>query len=314
VQGQLTTLCFNDFRSDPFEVHNGLDQGCPASRPLFQFYNADLIEPQPSCKDKLASAFVDNTYLTAQAPTIDASYAMLNSMMTCPKGALEWSASHFSKFELDKTGLMTFTTKKVPHPTLSAKRIPLPRPLLIINGHSIPSSPTHKFLGIILDQELRFKAQADATTAKGKFWITQTQCIAKTAKGILGWLSCHLYIAAAIPAMLYGTSAWITPINRGGEGRKKARESVGTVAKLRQVQRMAAIHITGGLHSSPLDLLDVHADILPIELLIDKHCHREALRLATLPLSPARHSRQEGRQKETAETSIPSPWHSACLW
>lgn len=34
---------------------------------------------------------------------------------------------------------------------------------------------------------------------------------------------------------------------------------------------------------SPTDLLNAHADLLPMELLIDKWCHREALRLASLP-------------------------------
>jgi ribonuclease HI len=110
--------------------------------------------------------------------------------------------------------------------------------------------------------------------------------------------------------MLYGASTWITPIDRDGNGggHKKARGSVGSAAKLGRVQRMATIHITGGLRSSPSDLLDAHADILPIELLIDKYCHREALRLAALPPSHplAPHVKKAARRKPRRH---PSPLH-----
>lgn len=46
---------------------------------------------------------------------------------------------------------------------------------------------------------------------------------------------------------------------------------------------MAAIKITGALRTSPTDLLNAHADLVPMELRIKKNCHRAALRIATLP-------------------------------
>jgi len=45
---------------------------------------------------------------------------------------------------------------------------------------------------------------------------------------------------------------------------------------------MAAIHTTGALQTTANDILDAHADLLPIDLLIDKHCFREALQMASL--------------------------------
>jgi hypothetical protein len=113
VQGRRTTLCFDDFRSEPFEVMNGLDQGCPSSGSFFLFYNADLIDI-PKSQDEIASAFVDDTYLAARAPSIEEAYDKLANMMTRPQGTLDWSWTHNSKFELDKTGLMTFTLRRVP--------------------------------------------------------------------------------------------------------------------------------------------------------------------------------------------------------
>ena len=41
--------------------------------------------------------------------------------------------------------------------------------------------------------------------------------------------------------------------------------------------------IIGGLHTSPNDLLNMHANLLPFHLLVDKVQYQAALRLATLP-------------------------------
>jgi hypothetical protein len=307
VQGRRTTLCFDDFRSEPFEVFNGLDQGCPASGPYFLFYNKGLLNI-PKTRDEIASAFVDDTYLAARAQNIGETYNMLKQMMTRPQGALDWAQTHNSKFELDKSGLMTFTHKRVPDPARRGKTIPLPRPPIIINGHAINSSPTIKFLGIILDQELCFKAQADHAAAKGKFWITQTRRISKSAKGIKGHIARQLYLAAAVPAMFYGASIWLTPITRSSVGGLKSKGSVGAAAKLNRVQRMASIHITGAMRTTAGDVLNAHADLLPIDLLIDKHCYREALRLSTIPSSHPLHKHISSAAKHKPRRH-PSPLH-----
>ena len=52
---------------------------------------------------------------------------------------------------------------------------------------------------------------------------------------------------------------------------------------LAAIQRSAAIVIIGGLCTSPNDILDMHADLLPFHLLVDKVQYQAALRLATLP-------------------------------
>ena len=53
--------------------------------------------------------------------------------------------------------------------------------------------------------------------------------------------------------------------------------------KLTSTQRAGALTITGCLRSTPTDLLDLHTGMLPIHLEIDKHCHRAAVHIATLP-------------------------------
>ena len=69
-------------------------------------------------------------------------------------GAKKWSHKHNSFFEMAKNGLMIFTNQRIPDPAYRRKTILIPRPPLIINGHAIVAMEMHKFLGVILDQNL----------------------------------------------------------------------------------------------------------------------------------------------------------------
>ena len=50
-----------------------------------------------------------------------------------------------------------------------------------------------------------------------------------------------------------------------------------------QVQHALMLQITGALRSTPTDLLNLSADLLPFRLLVKKLCHRAFMHLATLP-------------------------------
>jgi hypothetical protein len=62
------------------------------------------------------------------------------------------------------------------------------------------------------------------------------------------------------------------------------------VTKLATIQCRAPIMITGAMRTTAMDVLDAHARLLPMAILIDKFRYRAALRLATLrnshPLFP----------------------------
>jgi hypothetical protein len=59
--------------------------------------------------------------------------------------------------------------------------------------------------------------------------------------------------------------------------------------KLATIQRRAAIMIMGAMKTTATDVIEVMANLLPFHLLIDKHRHRAAMRLATLPRSHPLH-------------------------
>lgn len=58
---------------------------------------------------------------------------------------------------------------------------------------------------------------------------------------------------------------------------------MGSIRRLAMVQRQALLVMTGVLRSTATDILEAHANILPFDLLVHKHCHRAAVRLCALP-------------------------------
>ena len=104
----------------------------------------------------------------------------------------------------------------------------------------------------------------------------------------------QLYQAVAVPSFTYAADVWFTPICKGADSGKSSG-SVGVARKLSSVQRMAMTAIMGALCTSASDVMEAHANLLPIELMLHRVCHRATLRLATLlelhPLSkPTRQS------------------------
>jgi hypothetical protein len=87
--GRYTTLCFDDFSSTPFNVINGIDQGCPVSSICYGFYNVNLTDKKFLHKNELTSAFVNDAFLATRAHSIQDSYNMLQDMMMCKGGALK---------------------------------------------------------------------------------------------------------------------------------------------------------------------------------------------------------------------------------
>ncbi|KAG2119715.1 uncharacterized protein F5147DRAFT_767189 [Suillus discolor] len=82
---------------------------------------------------------------------------------------------------------------------------------MIIRGSTIHPSATHKFLGVILDQELRWKAYIAYAITKGTKYALQLRRLSSTANGMPMKLTRQLYQAVAIPKMLYVADVWFTP-------------------------------------------------------------------------------------------------------
>ncbi|KAF9521599.1 hypothetical protein CPB83DRAFT_778462 [Crepidotus variabilis] len=75
------------------------------------------------------------------------------------------------------------------------------RPTMTIQGHIITPSPSAKFLGVHIDQGLKWKEHGAATIGRGTGWLAQYKRIAKPASGVIHRYMCQLYFSIALPRM-----------------------------------------------------------------------------------------------------------------
>jgi len=253
----------------------------------FGFYNAPLIETASS-DDELSPGFVYDSMMLAIGDMLEECHVKLKDMMERPGGGFEWSLTHNSPFELSKMALMNFPRSyrdAIPGP------LSLDRPNL---DGSITTSLTHpvlsyKYLGVIFDPKLRWTLQQTKAVATAAYWSSRIWRLSKPASGVSTSGTKQLYNTVAVPRFTYGAEVWYMYLHKL-EGANKTRGSVAVTNKLRSMQRKVAKAITGGLNSTAGDIMDVHAFILPVDLLFCKLLFRAALCLCSLPSTHPLHA------------------------
>lgn len=307
LKNRRTTLNFDDFTSEPFDILTGIDQGCPLSGTLYIIYNAELVEIALPLGATLNLGFQDDVSLMAPGANLEEANEKLREMLIGTGGALNWAKSHASIFEIDKTALIGYSRKLTRDPTGEKKRIPVARPPLRLGNVTIQATKSHTFLGVILDQELRFKEQMARAIEKGTKWVQQIRRLAKTNMGVTPRYLRQLYTTVAIPRMLYAVDIFCSPVALIRD-HNDGTSTQGFVNKIASIQRMAAIAITGALRTAPTDFLNAEANLLPADLLILKLCHRAATRLLTIPNTHPLHPHVTSASKRLVKR-LPSPLH-----
>ena len=273
LRDRTTTLKFDDHTSETILITNGIGQGDPLSMILYQYYNADLIDI-PNNPNEAAMAYVDDAILIATGSDFTETHKTISDMMTRPRGALEWSKEHNLRFEFSKLALMDFA-----HRNNKKER----SPLTLLNTDLTPV-PSTKYLGVYFDQHLDWNTQRNYAVEKGTKWTAQIRQATAPSWGLTPKHARRLYISVAIPRTLYAVNVWGIRFKRERGSLPPSAGKISTYNnKLTSIQRAGTLAVTGGLRSSPTDALDAHAYTLPFHLEIEKHLHRAAICLATLP-------------------------------
>jgi hypothetical protein len=140
----------------------GGEPGARGRTVTYQYYNADLLDI-PRGKNEDALAYVDDTIMLATAETFNEAHIKLADMMGREGGVSEWSKDHNSPLEYSKLALIDFA-----HRSSGKLRTTLQLPQISIE----PSSST-KYLGVMVDQNLNWKAQQAYAVGKGTKWVAQ---------------------------------------------------------------------------------------------------------------------------------------------
>ena len=193
------------------EIPRGLDQGCPLSGIVYQFYNAGFIEVVNQQKGEDCVGFVDDITIIAEGADLQEACDKLSSIMTRTGREIDWVKDHECHFTLNKFGLMGLTRKREHDPTRAKKTHPKTCPSIRLGQHTIKPTATHKFLGILIDPELHFREHVNYTLVKGSKYLTQYRCLTKTTKGITDKHMWKYYLTVAVPKMLYAADIFLVP-------------------------------------------------------------------------------------------------------
>lgn len=287
LTNRQTRLRFDDYTSDPINLMNGTTQGCPLSMLLYAFYNADLIEVAQG-KEEHVSGFVDDCAFLAISNTLDSCHAILKDMMERSKGGFTWSFSHKSPFELTKIALQDYPRTKndiASHPFVLNK----PNHDGSTTPFTIVNVETYKYLGVIFDPKLKWRAHITRVVANATWWTQQLWRIAKNSGGMSPSRIRQLYNTVAVPAFTYACDVWYIPPFKQPHS-KKSNGSVNDTKLLQSIQGTACRYITGAIRGTAFDVLETHANVLPIDLLFRKVQFRAATRLCALPSSHPLHA------------------------
>jgi hypothetical protein len=184
LTGRRTKIKFDNFTSPWFNVENGIGQGDPISMILYLFYNADIFEIPRSPKEGMALGFIDDGAFFVAGKTFETNNNSLAEFMNQPGRAHEWSREHNSKFEVNKFNLVHFTQKKNISRNDPKKRVRKARPPLTLGGTTIQPSKSTKFLGVILDEELRWNEQAKYAVGRASKYALLFRRLTRQSTGL----------------------------------------------------------------------------------------------------------------------------------
>ncbi|KAF7348328.1 putative RNA-directed DNA polymerase from transposon X-element [Mycena sanguinolenta] len=226
-------------------------------------------------------------------------------------GVNETAEESNSAFGPEKDQVICFSKKTATQRQFFGQKdkvVPEKRPNLVINGLVIKPSAAVKLVGIWLDENLTFKVHRAAMVAKGNEWVATFRRLAQVSKGVALKYIRRLYLSICLPRIFYGAEVALAPVGQRVRGANRRHDGRAVVRKLTSIQLRAAQLITGGISSSPGDIMCAHANLLPIHLAIDKLLQKAALRYATLPATHPLHKAVENAGRRHVQRH-PHPLH-----
>lgn len=123
---------------------------------LYILYNANLFEIIGDKDYEDSLGFVEDIALVSLGDSFEETIGRLENLMEKEGGGNDWSEDHNSKFEMSKSVVMHLSRRTRPDPDVQGKRIQLARRQMVIRGKQIKEVVTFKYLGAIVDNQLRW--------------------------------------------------------------------------------------------------------------------------------------------------------------
>ncbi|GFG18024.1 probable RNA-directed DNA polymerase from transposon X-element [Aspergillus lentulus] len=241
--------------------HAGLPQGSPLSPILFLFMNTRPVKVRITDK-KGAFAFVDDYTHWVIGPSAEANTARLQARII-PR-ALQWARESGALFEPEKTSFIHFTR----NPRLRQQ----PAVPMWVEGTPVLARSAVKLLGIVLDQELRFRLHGAMAAKKG----IQAALALKRLKGLTPKAARQLFTSTVTATVDYVASVWCTPT-------RDHLVPLWVTKILRATQKIAAQAIVVLFRTVSLLIAESEASIESINIRLGRRILRHWISCHTLP-------------------------------
>ncbi len=245
--------------SDLHDQEMGVPQGSILSVTLFSLkINSISKVVKPGIEQSL---FVDDFSITCSNSSME---IIERRLQDCLNQIQQWADENGFRFSKTKTVCMHFCNKRSLHPD----------PELKINGTQIPVVEQTKFLGLIFDNKLNFKAHIDYLRKKCQSSLNLLKVVSKMDWGADRTVMLRLYRALVRSKLDYGCMIY-----------SSARQSY--LKKLIPIQNQALRLCLGAFRTSPMQSLYVEANEPPLHLRWEKLSLQYALKLTSNPDNPA---------------------------
>ena len=265
LSDRTTILKTSEHETQRVKISTGIPQGSPLSPILFLFYNALLLEELEQ-RGVQACGFVDDIGLLLEADTTEESCIKIAEIHD--EVCIPWAKLHGVQFNPTKYQLCHFIGAK--------KKRDLTATLKLSNEFEVKPSESVKYLGVLLDTKLNWKAQINANKTKALKTIGALTSLAGSTWGARLCRMRQMLHAVFIPQLTHGCSVWYTP--------HAERKHVKGVAKtMARVQYRAERAITGAYKATSQAALNIETYSIPMHLRLDQLTSVAALRIATSP-------------------------------
>ena len=147
LSNRSTRLQFNVAKSEPINTPAGIPQGSPLSPLLYMYYYADLLSVTNNRKGTMSLGYIDDIVYGIEGITDRGNVYRIRKLLM---KAEEWRRKHGAQCEVSKYILVHYTRngRKSMNAAVS------------VNGITIQPSTEAKYLVIIFDQQLQYKAHS----------------------------------------------------------------------------------------------------------------------------------------------------------